>query len=245
MPPPQRTEVSSELPDEPDFQTDLAKLFGDSVKALVDVRAMETGGTRLFFPDGIQYIKLGLTVGPKDAPLFSAELEISGDKAKPAALKSNEAYLALQPTIFESTARGTIAQTCIDEWPDHKDYCNQFVIAVAQTFGVALSGQADDILEQVSGGDWTSLTDGPAASAAAADGKLVVGGLSSVELNDTHGHVVIVVPPTGPLAFGKYPYAYWGSENPAIRDKGGEGTTLNWSFSKAVRDRIRYASRSL
>ena len=130
--------------------------------------------------------------------------------------------------------------------PQHRgEQLPKFVIAVAQTVGVVLSGLADDIVTQISGSGWTKLDDGVAASEAAKRGCLVIGGLTAAELGDTNGHVVIVVEPTGPLAFGKYPYAYWGSENAAIREKGDERTTLNWAFSKDVRDDIHYASYSL
>ena len=53
------------------------------------------------------------------------------------------------------------------------------------------------------------------------------------------GHVVIVV--KGPLARGKYPTAYWGSLNPAIRADGGVGTTINFAFNTKARDRVTYA----
>lgn len=132
---------------------------------------------------------------------------------------------------------------CQAEWPTGQMDCNVFVRAVAARAGVNLTGNANSILSQIQGSGWTSHgQDGVAASDAAASGKLVIAGLTSTELGDDHGHVVVVVAPTGPLGHGKYPYAYWGSLNDAIRTDGGKGTTINFSFDKTARDNVRYAS---
>jgi len=118
--------------------------------------------------------------------------------------------------------------------------CNEFVIVVASKCGVTLRGNADQIMSEITSPPWEQLHhDGIAASTAAAKGALVVGGMTSQTLGDAHGHVLIVV--KGPLAHGKYPTAYWGSQNPAIREDGGLGTTLNFSFNTQDRDRVIYA----
>jgi hypothetical protein len=39
--------------------------------------------------------------------------------------------------------------------------------------------------------------------------------------------------------------AYWGSLNPNIREDGGLGKTINFSFSAADRDAVVYASRAV
>ncbi|EQB05336.1 hypothetical protein L288_13060 [Sphingobium quisquiliarum P25] len=136
-----------------------------------------------------------------------------------------------------------VTAICKAQWPSNSTDCNAFVKAVAGNLGVTLTGNADSIVDQISGSGWTSLEDGVAASAAAADGKLVVGGLKAKDLGSNHGHVVIVVPPTGPLAHGKYPYAYWGSlDDGDVRKNGGLGTTVNYSFNTATRDKVVYAS---
>src|SRR5215469_2024026 len=124
--------------------------------------------------------------------------------------------------------------------PTNVSNCNEFVIAVAGKCGVPLRGTADQIMGQITGTNWKQFGhNGVAASTAAAEGALVVGGMTSQALGDTHGHVVIVV--KGPLAHDKYPTAYWGSQNPAIRNDGGLGTTINFSFSVARRDQVVYA----
>ena len=118
--------------------------------------------------------------------------------------------------------------------------CNEFVIAVAAKCGVTLRGNADQIMNEITGPPWEQLGhDGVAARAAAERGALVVGGMTSQALGDAHGHVVIVV--KGPLAHDKYPTAYWGSQNPAIRADGGIGTTINYTFNTHDRDRVSYA----
>ena len=241
--------------DESDYPADLAKTFSDALKALTEARISEKitpapGERRLFFPDGIQHIKVSVSVGSKDSPIFSAELDVDGGKSGGPTLSTLHAERSSSSDILQVLRAhadpSTVVQTCKDQWPDHMNFCNEFVIAVAQTFGLQLTGLADDILGQLGGGGgWTLLDGGVAASDAAQRGCLVVGGLTAAELDDTSGHVVVVVTPSGPLAFGKYPYAYWGSENARIRPKGGEGTTLNWSFSKAVRDLVRYYSHDI
>jgi hypothetical protein len=120
--------------------------------------------------------------------------------------------------------------------------CNSFVIAVAQKFGVRLSGTADQIIEQITESpNWTQLrTDGKAASMAADNGALVVGGMTSQHLGEAHGHVVVVV--KGKPDRDKYPVAYWGSMNARIRRDGALGKTINFSFSAEDRDNVVYAS---
>jgi hypothetical protein len=54
---------------------------------------------------------------------------------------------------------------------------------------------------------------------------------------------VIVV--SGQLNRGKYPAAYWGSENSSIREDGGLGKTINFSFTPADRNEVVYASHSV
>ena len=95
-------------------------------------------------------------------------------------------------------------------------------------------------MREVTGPPWKQLGhDGVKASAAAANGTLVVGGVTSQALGDAHGHVVIVV--KGPLAHGKYPTDYWGKSEPCNSSDGGLGTTLNFSFNTNDRDGVTCA----
>lgn len=136
-----------------------------------------------------------------------------------------------------------IVAACKREWPTNKTDCNKFAKAVAAHFGVVLSGDADSIVRQMSGPGWTLLADGKAAAAEAKAGKLVLGGLKAADLGSAHGHIVIVV--DGVPEQGKYPIGYWGSLNPAIRDNGGLGKGINWSFDKSSRDKVVYAARTV
>jgi hypothetical protein len=125
--------------------------------------------------------------------------------------------------------------------PANVDNCNLLVLDVAARCRVSLHGTADEILGQITGPGWKQLgNDGVAAGAAAAAGDLVIGGMTSQALGGEHGHIVIVV--SGQLNRGKYPRAYWGSENPRIRDDGGLGKTINFSFNKEDRDKVVDAS---
>jgi len=136
-----------------------------------------------------------------------------------------------------------IIAVCIEQRSieENANDCNRFVKAVCTEFQVTLTGNADSIMAQITGPGWTQYdTDGPRAAAAAAAGELVIGGMTSDALEDAHGHVVVVV--AGPLGHGKYPTAYWGSINPVIRNDGAAGTTINFSFSRADRDNVIYAS---
>ena len=101
------------------------------------------------------------------------------------------------------------AQSIIDEceakFEAHKSDCSGFVKAVASEFSITLTGQADDIVDQIIGTGWTRLTDGVDAKNKADAGWFVVGGLKSIDNvpPQANGHVVIVV--SGPLAHAKYP----------------------------------------
>eukprot|EP00903_Cladosiphon_okamuranus_P000941 g939.t1 len=142
----------------------------------------------------------------------------------------------VQETLARAESADDIIASCKTLWAANKKACNDFVIAVAKDHGVILKDQADDILKTIQGTGWTREADGKAAAKAAKEGKLVVGGLPAKDLGDDHGHVVIVV--DGSPEHGKYPKAYWGSLNEAIREDGGKGIGVNWCFAKAVRDKV-------
>lgn len=140
-----------------------------------------------------------------------------------------------------------VIDVCKSKWPGNKGSCNGFVNAVASELGVSLPGTADEILDSItkSGSGWAKLSDGVAAKAAAAQGKLVVAGLRSGDFQQTtaHGHVVVVVP--GPLNPGGWaPAAYWGSIDPKVAEKGGNGSPLSLCFREAdgKHDKFEYRS---
>lgn len=131
-----------------------------------------------------------------------------------------------------------VIDVCEDEWPANKDDCSGFVKDVAASLGVSLSGQANDIVDQIAGPGWTKLTDGKAAKQAADEGKFVVGGLkgSDQQTPSTHGHVVVVV--AGPLAKDQYPTAYWGT----LGGVGERSKTINWAWKAVDRDNVQFGT---
>lgn len=121
--------------------------------------------------------------------------------------------------------------------------CSGFVKAVAQEFSVKLTGQANDIVGQLtSANGWTELGSddqaGQRAAIAAARGDLVIGARKEAG----NGHVVVVVQ-GAPLEHGKYPFAYWGKLNDPAN--AGFNKTVNWAWDRASRDSVTYASRSV
>lgn len=127
-----------------------------------------------------------------------------------------------------------IVVACEKYWEQYKNDCSGFVKAVALEMGIALTGQANDIVDRIGGAPWVPLANGVEAAAKSGSG-LVVAGLK----DNPHGHVVIVVP--GPLAHNAYPSAYWGQ----LGGVGKKNTTLNWAWNTADRDRVSYAWHSL
>ena len=134
-----------------------------------------------------------------------------------------------------------IIDVCEDEWPANKSDCSGFVKDVASALGVSLSGQANDIVDQVTGPGWTKLTGGKAAKQAADEGKFVISGLkgSDQQTPSAHGHVVVVV--SGPLAKDQYPTAYWGT----LGGTGERAKTINWAWKAVDRDNVIYGFRQL
>lgn len=134
-----------------------------------------------------------------------------------------------------------IIDVCEDEWPTNKSDCSGFVKDVAAALGVSLSGQANDIVDQIAGPGWTKLTDGKAAKQAADEGKFVIGGLngSDEQTPSAHGHVVVVV--SGPLAKDQYPTAYWGT----LGGTGERLRTVNWAWRSIDRDKVLYSSTAI
>ncbi len=120
--------------------------------------------------------------------------------------------------------------------------CSAFARAVAGQLGVALAGDADQIVDTLrTSPEWTPLANAVAAARAAANGDLVIAGLKGAEqaVPNAHGHVVVVV--DGPLAHDAYPTAYWGS----LGGQPGKDQTLNWAWTAADRDHVSYSQHAL
>lgn len=133
-----------------------------------------------------------------------------------------------------------IINQCEAVWEANKADCNAFAKAVASKFGVTLTGQANDIADQIKGAGWEQLgKDGVKAAQAAAAGKLVVAALKGSDMNpkQAHGHVAIVV--EGPLAHAKYPSGYWGQ----LGGVGEKNKTLNYAWRTNDRDNVHYGAK--
>ncbi|MEO6978741.1 MAG: hypothetical protein ABI113_10195 [Mucilaginibacter sp.] len=131
-----------------------------------------------------------------------------------------------------------IIDTCEANFDANAGNCSGFVKAVSADLSVTLTGQADDIVDQIQTADWQQLADGVEAKAKADEGWLVVGGLQGGENvpPQIHGHVVIVV--SGPLAHDLYPSGYWGK----LGSIGKKNTTINWAWNTDSRDKVIYAA---
>jgi len=132
-----------------------------------------------------------------------------------------------------------IIDACEKYWEVHKSNCSGLVNAVADEFEVVLTGQANDIVDQIQNPPWKLLSDGVEADKKASEGKLVVAGLKS----NPNGHVVIVVKrnKNQELAHGKYPFAYWGQLNGIGRKM----VTINYAWFKEDRDKVIYHYRDI
>jgi len=168
--------------------------------------------------------------------------------------------------------RRTIEQACEDAL-DHENLlasCNGFVYAIVNEFAsgaIEPGANADSIVSNKllkGGGQWVSIGQDPdGATAKAAEGNLVLGGLTKAELTYTDskkrrheatmGHVVVVVAggPSKPMDImlmyvntpqscrGGYPYCYQGAANKQWRFK--EKTQVDAVFPGLLLNKVHYA----
>jgi hypothetical protein len=196
------------------------------------IEAHAGDSSRLFFPSGIELIRIAAK-GSLEAPNFDFEVTIAGSGATPQVPKPAAGFRM----VLE--AFGPVQQACENLFAANSDDCNKFAKAVAGSFGITLSGNADSIVGEIQNTPWNYIGNDLAAAKQAADfasqGRLVVGGLTATEIGDTNGHVVVVVP--GSLVNGNHPLAYWGSISlgKAAKDKG-----VNFAFRHPLCDSVRY-----
>ena len=129
----------------------------------------------------------------------------------------------------------TITRVCEERWEAYQDDCSGFVKAVATHLGITLTGQANDIVDQMQVLPWKVLKSGKEAEAHARLNFFVVRGLKA----SGHGHVVVVVP--GPLNRETYPTAYWGR----LGGQGRKASTINLAWNQTDRDKVTYAYYSV
>jgi hypothetical protein len=103
---------------------------------------------------------------------------------------------------YGSERHTKILRACEKHWDAHKDDCSGFVKAVAAELGIALTGQANDIYEQIQRSPWSVIARGKrggehaatAGIAAGYGGKFVVGASRN---SSGHGHVAVIVEHSG------------------------------------------------
>jgi hypothetical protein len=185
------------------------------------------------------------TVHPMLASVAQQDMQASGGTTQNFYVGTGSPSL-VSPQVarvtFETTAADKIKDSCERLLPANAADCSGFAKAVCSEFGVTLSGQANDIVDQLTTANgWTELGNDAAAGKKAADSAarnlLVVGARKETG----NGHVVVVV--QGQPHLGKYPHAYWGKLNDP--DNAGYDKTVNWAWNSAARDSVTYASRAV
>jgi len=139
------------------------------------------------------------------------------------------------------------ACTTAFEVSTNQQACNRYVNAVVQICQSSAmfpgSYLADDIVGALGTPPWTALTVGDKASATshAASGDIVIAGMTSTELSDTHGHVVILhskIRPADGMPFGS-----WGTDSSSI--KPADNSPISKCFKKTLLPNMHYGYVSL
>jgi len=142
---------------------------------------------------------------------------------------------------FIGNHAGDIINECESQFETYKNDCSAFAKAVAAAFSINLTGQADDIADQLQQGAWEVLGSGMTAKQRADNGWFVIAVLKGADNvpPQEHGHVAIIV--SGPIAQQKYPTGYWGR----LGGIGEKNKTINWAWNAASRDKVSFAAYKL
>ena len=116
----------------------------------------------------------------------------------------------------KAAKRGLVIAACTKHWPDNNGDCSAFVKAVAHDLHLDLTGQANDIYDQIAISPWTRIGIGADAATiagvSAGEGNLVIG----ASKGQGNGHVAVIVDYRN--AFDSYSpvdrnkaVAFWGS----------------------------------
>lgn len=180
------------------------------------------------FPGGLNFVKFKFEL----TGVGSVEIELSSqrkEKRDPCwARDGDEVTVTALPCVPENAKAKDILGTCDSVFESNKDDCNKFTKASSTPyFGEIFSGMnADAIIDSLrqNGSGWTETKSISECVEAAQQGKFVIAGMKSTELNESHGHLAVVVAcPTqdsGNPAV-KVPIGYAGSiSNPAARIRG-------------------------
>jgi len=146
----------------------------------------------------------------------------------------------------KAAKRGRVIAACTRHWPDNKGDCSAFVKAVAHELTLDLTGQANDIYDQISKSPWTKIgIGGNAATIAgvtAGEGNLVI----AAKKDQPNGHVAVVVDYRN--AFDSYKpvdrdkaVAFWGN----LGSVGQEYMRITKSWTASELNEVLYAYRPI
>ena len=146
----------------------------------------------------------------------------------------------------KSAKRGKVIAACTRHWQENKGDCSAFVKAVAHDLGLDVTGQANDIYDQIAKSPWIRIGIGESAATVAGvtagEGNLVIAATKF----QPNGHVAIVVDYSN--AFESYKpverekaVAFWGS----LRSVGQEYTRITRSWAAANLKDVLYAYRPI
>lgn len=123
----------------------------------------------------------------------------------------------------------TIKKNCELEWDRWKNDCSGFIKAVGARLGIAMTGNANTLIDSMRNKPWVALGKSPAkANQAAKNGYFVIAGLKATP----NGHVAVVVPG----GTDAVPNAYWGQ----LGGVGKKNTGVNWSWKKTDLPNVEY-----
>lgn len=141
---------------------------------------------------------------------------------------------------YGAESHAKIIAACEKHFDAHKDNCSGFVKAVVNelTGKILLTGQANDIYDQLQKSPWltigTGLTAQIIAGAKAAEGELVIAATKS----QGHGHVAVIVDTnTANKTTSSKAIGYWGR----LGSAGHKYMPISHSWSPAKFDTIFFA----
>lgn len=222
----------------------LMPLLNSALGGLKGLEAVDKNG-KLTYDPNYSYILFGygIVTGFSANKVLGSLTKFLSDRIDALERKANRLALAPQFSQRQALAKTSldIFKACSKHFEAFKMDCSGFVKAVCGEYGVTLTGQADDIVDQLVAEGWNVTQSGLEAKRLAESGYLVIGGLKSANHQPPkiHGHLVIVTP--GPIAQEKYPTAYWGSLNSV----GKKGETVNWAWNRHDRDLVQYFSKEI
>lgn len=138
------------------------------------------------------------------------------------------------PCVPDNQVANQILQSCESQFAANNTDCNHFLKAALLPFlalGYFDGLDADGIVGKLRTAEarWTNTRSISDAITGAKGGNIVVAGMTSAALNDTHGHVAVLVGCDGqPSGDTIVPVGYAGALNPVARLDGGRlsGTFL-------------------